>query len=232
MNLVNLTISTQPDCVTCGATSLHALYHYWNDSIQLEQVIAEVPQLETGGTLAVLLGCHALDRGYQATLHTFNMDIVDPTWFKRKNVILLDKLCEQLEHATNQKMMNATEAYIKFLQKGGTIHFSNLTFDTIRTYLDKKIPLLSGISATYFYQNMRDYTDEQDRAIYDEWLGKPSGHFVIVTGYEDQQLSIADPYTPHPLSRSHYYTVLFSHWLQAHLLGISSYDAELLAVTL
>ena len=33
-------------------------------------------------TLAVLLGCHALRRGYEATIYTFNLQVFDPTWFE------------------------------------------------------------------------------------------------------------------------------------------------------
>lgn len=231
--MLDVSIETQPDCVTCGATCLQAIYNYFDDHIALAQLIEEAPYLETGGTLAVLLGCHALERGYQAALNTFNLDVVDPTWFRRKNDCLLEKLREQLLHVTDKKIFYITEVYIKFLELGGKINFSELSVGLVSHYLDNRIPLLSGVCATYWYQNMRDYTNEDDRAVYDEWLGKPSGHFIVVKGYEPrtQELVIADPYAPHPLSRSHYYQVPFSHWVHAHIMGVMSYDAELLAIS-
>ena len=61
--LNRLKILTQPDDSTCGPTSLHAVYQYFDDDISLDQVIAEVSFLQEGGTLAVMLGCHAL-QGY------------------------------------------------------------------------------------------------------------------------------------------------------------------------
>ncbi|ETO93919.1 hypothetical protein [Legionella oakridgensis] len=81
--MLNLSILTQPDCISCGPTCLQAIYHYFEDKINLEQVIKEVPYLESGGTLAILLGCHALSRGYQADLYSFNLHVLDPTWFKK-----------------------------------------------------------------------------------------------------------------------------------------------------
>ena len=54
--LNKLKILTQPDDSTCGPTSLHAVYQYFDDEISLEQVISEVSFLEDGGTLAVFLG--------------------------------------------------------------------------------------------------------------------------------------------------------------------------------
>lgn len=227
---LDLSIPTQPDGISCGPTCLCALYHYFQDDVHLDTVINEAPSIETGGTLAILLGCHALERGYQATLHTLNLHVIDPTWFKEKNINLLDKLRTQLLHAKSQKMLFTTKAYIKFLELGGKIKFEEITFDLLRNYLDNAIPLLSGVSATYLYQNMRDYTSAENKAVYDEWLGEPSGHFIILRGYEKEKLHIADPYTHHPLSNTNYYTVTFAHWLHAHLLGIISYDAELLAI--
>src|SRR6185369_13364802 len=72
---LRLEILPQPDDITCGPTCLHAVYRYFGDVIGLDQVIEEVPQLETGGTLAVLLGCHALRRGYDATIYTYNLQV-------------------------------------------------------------------------------------------------------------------------------------------------------------
>ena len=60
---LDLEIELQPDDATCGPTCLQAVYRYYGDLESLEDVIAEVPQLETGGTLAANLAIHALKRG-------------------------------------------------------------------------------------------------------------------------------------------------------------------------
>ncbi|MCX7115831.1 MAG: C39 family peptidase [Gammaproteobacteria bacterium] len=232
--ILPFSIQTQPDGVSCGPTCLQAIYHFLGDVIPLETVIKEVPYLDTGGTLAVLLGCHALARGHQATLHSFNLHVLDPSWFRGKNVCLIDKLQQQLKQTTNTKIASVTKAYLQFLDMGGTLGFEEMRFQTIANYIQQGTPLISGVSATYLYQTMRDYTNSDDRCVYDEWLGAPSGHFVTIHGVESkgQRIHIADPYTPHPLSRDHYYQVPFSHWLHAYLLGIMTYDVELLAIML
>lgn len=230
--MLNVSILPQPNYVTCGPTSLHALYQYFNDPIALNQVIHETAFLNTGGTLAVILGCHALSRGYEAALHSNNLFVLDPSWFRGKNISLIDKLEQQLLQKKDEKILYATEAYLSFLKLGGRIYFSPIDRPLIKGYLQKKIPILTGINATYFYQTMRDYTVSDVLGIYDEWKGAPSGHFLILHGFQEQQdeLNVADPFTPHPLSRLHYYTTSFTHWLHAHLLGATSYDAELLAI--
>jgi hypothetical protein len=230
--MLDLSIATQPDGISCGPSCLHALYQFFLDPITLEQTIEEVPYLDGGGTLAVLLACHALRRGYKATLHSFNLHVLDPTWVIGNSYALREKLEKQLTTTTDPKIKITTQAYMDFLDLGGELTFGEITFDLLRRCLDRKVPLLSGVSATYLYKNMRDYTSDDNQVVYDEWLGAPTGHFVVIRGYElnTQSLSIADPYTPHPLSSDHYYSVDFLHWLHAHLLGIVTYDAELVSI--
>ena len=80
--VLDFDMQTQPDDVTCGPTCLQALYNYYGDGIPLKEVIQEVKQLKLGGTLAVMLGNHALKRGYKARIYTYNLTVFDPTWFK------------------------------------------------------------------------------------------------------------------------------------------------------
>ncbi|GAB3815183.1 hypothetical protein GCM10028895_09010 [Pontibacter rugosus] len=93
--MIPIKIHTQPDDSTCGPTSLHAVYRYFKDTISLSEVIKEVPSLDEGGTLEVLLACHALQRGYQARIYTYNMFIFDPTWIGLGNEEIILKLEEQ-----------------------------------------------------------------------------------------------------------------------------------------
>ena len=60
---MNVKILPQPDDVTCGPTSLHAIYHHYGYQISLHRLISEIEMLEGGGTLGVFLGLDALKRG-------------------------------------------------------------------------------------------------------------------------------------------------------------------------
>src|SRR5436309_273513 len=82
MRTLPVIVRPQPDVYSCGPTALHAVYRFYDETVTLEEVLAEAPMLEGGGTLAVLLGSHALRRGYSATLYSFNLTLLDPSWFK------------------------------------------------------------------------------------------------------------------------------------------------------
>jgi hypothetical protein len=81
-------IERQPDYTTCGPTALHAIYRSYDDPIDLPTVIAETPKLPGGGTLAVHLAVHALQRGYEVDPGVCNVRNMDPTWFQQPTDLL------------------------------------------------------------------------------------------------------------------------------------------------
>ncbi|PVY40711.1 peptidase-C39 like family protein [Pontibacter virosus] len=230
--MIPIKIHTQPDDSTCGPTSLHAVYRYFKDTISLSEVIKEVPYLDEGGTLEVLLACHALKRGYKARIYTYNLHIFDPTWFQLSNEEIIVKLEEQLAFKKGTKFKRATLAYIDFLQRGGELRCTDLTKGLLREYFEKGIPLLTGLSATYLYQSSREFSDEEGNSIYDDVRGYPMGHFVVLCGFADdqKQIVVADPYQENPFFQNNYYEVKASHLLNSIMLGMATFDANLLAI--
>ena len=226
---LNFDIKAQPDDITCGPTCLHALYQYYNDTITLREVVSEVKHLKTGGTLAVMLGNHALKRGYKAHIYTYNLNVFDPTWFKQSSSKMIQSLKRQMKYKFNsRKLLVASKAYIKFLEAGGKILNSELDDKLIKNYLRKKIPVLTGLSATYLYGTPREISATNK---YDSIKGEPVGHFVVVNGYDEptDTVYLADPMNPNPL-KSQYYSVHFNRLINSIMLGIVTYDANLLII--
>jgi hypothetical protein len=222
-------ILPQPDDFTCGPTCLHSVYRYYGDEMPLGQVIAEVPHVEGGGTLDVLLACHALRRGYQAKIFTYNLHIFDPTWFAPGGPEISERLRLQAMEKRSPKLALATEGYLEFLERGGQLRFEDLTSALIRKYLSRGIPVLTGLSATYLYRSSREFgpLDEDD-----DIRGFPSGHFVVLCGYdkEERNVMVADPLESNPVSGSHHYEASIDRVICAVLLGILTYDANLLII--
>jgi hypothetical protein len=225
-------IMRQPDDTTCGPTCLHSIYNYYNDTISLEQVIEEVPALEGGGTLAVVLGCHALQRGYDATLYTFDMQVFDPTWFYLSSEEMAEKLKLQLEVKHSPKMEAVTNAYLEFLGLKGKILLEDLSTELIRRILKQHKPIISGLSSTYLYRSAREL-DLGNRLIYDDINGEPTGHFVVLSGYDinTRKAMIADPWHPNPMSENQYYEVKFNRLIPSIMLSTISFDANMLVIT-
>lgn len=236
MNEFRLRISPQPDDSTCGPTCLHAVYGHYGDAISLADVIAQAGTLQDGGTLAVFLGCHALQRGYRARIYTYNLQLFDPTWFNNPNISLTDRLYRQMEAKESPKLCAASRAYIEFLELGGEIRMDVLKIDLIRKYLKRNIPILTGLSATFLYGEAREIalTEPQDgrTQIPDDIRGYPSGHFVVLCDYDPHRRTVlvADPLDPNPIARDHQYAVDIDRVFSAIMLGIVTYDANLLVI--
>lgn len=220
-------ITRQPNETTCGPTSLHAVYQYFGEEVGVDQVIAEVPHLEEGGTLTVLLGCHALGRGYRATLYSYNLRVFDPTWFGLDRARLRERLGRRLEHQTHRKLRLTIEAYMEFLELGGDLRFADLSPRLIHRLLDRELPVLTGLSATYLYRTAREVAATGD---FDDVRGEPMGHFVVLCGYDERarKVLVADPLHPNPLAETRIYPVAADRLTTAILLGVLTYDANLL----
>lgn len=226
---LKLPIQRQPDDTTCGPTCLHAVYNYYGDGIPLHRVISEVPTIRSGGTLGVMLAAHALRRGYKATIFSYNIRLFDPTWFAMPKESICRKLKEQARHKKRDKLQVATHAYVDFLELGGELRTKDLTPRLLRKYLDKGIPVLTGLSSTYLYQTSREHGPTMKD---DDVRGHPSGHFVILRGYDRSKRSvfIADPLESNPYSSDHQYELGIDRVICAILLGIITDDANLIII--
>ncbi|MEN8808011.1 MAG: hypothetical protein ABF291_11070, partial [Desulfobacterales bacterium] len=91
---------------------------------------------------------------------------------------------------------------------GGRICFEDLTSSLIRGLLKRSIPILTGLSATFLYRTARE-TALGKKLVYDDIQGEPTGHFVVLCGYDMQNRTalVADPLPPNPISASPIYTV-------------------------
>jgi hypothetical protein len=196
-------------------------------------VIAEVGKLEDGGTLAVLLGCHALSQGYSATIYTYNLHVFDPTWFHH-GVDLVEKLLTQREAKPIPKLQVATDAYLEFLRLGGRLRMETFSLPLLRKFLQAGVPILTGLSSTYLYGEAREkvvYDSARGcQVVPDDIAGLPAGHFVVLCGYDEQlrEAYVADPLEKNPLSTDRKYPINIDRVFAAIMLGVVTYDANFL----
>jgi hypothetical protein len=193
----------------------------------MDDVIRNCTMLETGGTLAPALGIEAIRRGMRATIYTFNLNIFDPTWFNIDSGQLEKKLQEQRRAKRFKKLRYACSLYGSFLAASGVIRHAELTLGLLESYLSRNMPIIAGLSATYLYMSARETPKDNSP---DDVRGYPSGHFVVVTGVDlaNGTVTIADPYFPNPLTADGICTVSVERFVAALLLGVITYDANLL----
>ena len=228
---MNVKILPQPDDVTCGPTSLHAIYHHYGYQISLHRLISEIEMLEGGGTLGAFLGLDALKRGFDATIHSVNLEILDPTWVNLSMEALADKLRQEYAAKHRAKLRVAIKAYLRFIELGGIVSLKDFKPGLFDRYFKKNVPLIAGVSTTFLYQSKREYTNSDNMSVFDDIHGDPMGHFVVVYGEnEEKKFLIADPDCTNPIAHDHYYAVERNRLVHSILLGILTYDSLILAV--
>ena len=142
---------------------------------------------------------------------------------------MVQSLKRQMQYKFNsRKLQVASKAYIKFLEAGGKILYAELNENLIKGYLRRQVPILTGLSATYLYGTQREISATNK---YDSIKGEPVGHFVVINGYDEPSncVYLADPMNPNPL-KSQYYSVNFDRLINSIMLGIVTYDANILVV--
>ena len=162
-------------------------------------------------------------------MYTYNLRLFDPTWFF-PGVDLHEKLNLQMKRkAGKKKLITASRGYLKFLELGGKIKYEDLTGKLIRKFLISGTPVLTGLSATYLYGTPREIGETNE---YDDLGGEASGHFVVLCGYDkiEKKVTVADPLFPNPRFKSQYYQVSVNHLISSILLGILTYDSNLLVI--
>ncbi len=127
------------------------------------------------------------------------------------------------------RVREGSQAYLEFIELGGHLVFQDLTSKLIADLLRSGTPVLTGLSATYLYRTAREFGPNDE---YDDVRGKPSGHFVILCGYRSstRKVTIADPMFPNPRFPALKYDISIDRVLCSVLLGILTYDANLLVI--
>ena len=239
-NEIKIDIQAQPDDETCGPTCLHSLYRYYGvKDASLPETIRQIHRLDSGGTLAEILACHALRRGFEATIYTYHLQMFDPTWFADDGAChdpgdLAARLEEQLREraaakADDRRLRVATKACKEFLSLGGRLVMRDLTAALIRRHVQRGVPIIAGLSSTYLYREPREKSGTSEP---DDTRGEPQGHFVMIVGYdaEEREVLIADPLDHNPPFHTAKYRLGMSRLVNAVLLGILTYDANLLVI--
>lgn len=224
-----LKIKAQPTESTCGPTCLHALYKFHDHQVKLETVISEINELESGGVLGVQLGVHALEQGFRSQIYTHNIRVFDPTWFQLSREDMLNKLELQIKGPKSSRVKSATSLYHEFISKGGEVLLETLTPELLLRLVQQNGPIITGLSATYLYRSPREHGPNCD---YDDVLGDPQGHFVIITGVsEDGKTAwISDPHEHNPAYEGQHYSVNTMELINSILIGVITYDANLILI--
>ena len=190
----------QPDDATCGPTSLHAVYRYFGQELDLASVIDAVAYLEGGGTLAAYLGLDVLASRVRGLHLLLRPSPVRPylggTGYALSHRQATTAAFLQKEGSSSGRPRKPTSA---FCNTGASCGLPTSRSTCSAPISTGKLPVLAGLSATYLYRTMREYAIAPNQTAYHDLQGEPAGHFVVLYGFSGWRHSRRRPLPGQPL---------------------------------
>jgi hypothetical protein len=199
----DIPLKTQSSSSNCVQTSTSQFLNFYNIDESADSIEAAVPVRTNSegkpmGTLFADIGTWLIKtHNVSATMHVFDTQIIDRSWVSLSQQQLLSEVQKMHEHGVaTAKTLYAPlliDAYVSFLESGGTVSISKCTNDLLQSLLSKG-PILAIISFNYMYDYPRaSYNPEIKNYESNPIDGKAIEHAIVITGYSDGNYFYNDP---------------------------------------
>lgn len=199
-----VTPQTQPTSSTCSPTALSILLGYYGEGLSPLEIEAAVPQSinengEKMGTVNQQMATWCLNRGYKASIYTFDCQIIDQSW----SGLGKEEIIKRLELRKNGWVVPAlgedwtkeyVQSYIDFLNAGGQLIIAQAVTSKLLYDLIAKGPFLPCVSYSTMYGASRTRIDNDNESPDDDINGRALNHSIVVCGVDESgNFLIADP---------------------------------------
>ncbi len=158
----------------CGPASLRMVLSYYGVDHSESEIIRGLGGLvyegkpELQGSLCVDNALYARRCGFEVSCYTYNMKVL-PSKLKGKSTDELKPALEDLLMKDNNKNSRLLTTYLQMIDEGVDLQVRMPSFDTVRNFIDQKVPVILSINPRILYENKVHWR---------------AGHFIVITGYE------------------------------------------------
>lgn len=199
-DIENLIQSSPSNCLQTATASYLSFYGINVSPAAIEKEIP-VRKDDDGhpiGTFFADIGAWIINTHHKkVVMNVFDVQIIDRSWqhHARKDLLAELEAVQQTgiasAHTPYQNIL--INAYLKFLNAGGTVNITKCTNDLLRGLLNKG-PVLAVINFNYLYDYpRRKYDPDKKEYVTDTTNGQPISHAVVLTGYENDLYFYNDP---------------------------------------
>ncbi|RLJ08211.1 MAG: hypothetical protein DRP13_02715 [Candidatus Aenigmatarchaeota archaeon] len=182
----------------CGATALAEVMEYFDGKkYNIKEIAKETEKTYKNIDWLFAAGLFAMKRGFKSKIITISTEIFDPSWTNLTYDKLIRKMRKRLEYLLSKKTndsyiiewnISPLKWAIKYLEKGGELFYHPITTKLIKTFLEKRIPLIVPINENLFHGIKRTTQDDE----YDDIKGMGTGHVVVISGFRKNKFIIID----------------------------------------
>lgn len=190
----------------CMQTATAQMLSFFDASIDVDQVLAEVPVAVNGegeklGTSPGHIAAYCVRMGFKTTAYIFDTELFDRTWQGLSANDVVDELQLRQKYIPSHSWLAQyhqilVDGWQQFQQAGGDIALPFLESSLLRRLLDNG-PFLVMVNATYLNGgSKRIYHKATDSFSDDPLRGVSMVHAVTCAGYSDGEFLIIDPEPP------------------------------------
>jgi hypothetical protein len=174
--------------MTCGPSCLQQVLAYYGIKITLDEILKEVKMFKYG-TWINYLGIYAAEHKFKVKLICNNVHYIDPSWFKLPRIKLIKKIQTALKKERNKMRKDGFFSLLDYLKTNAEIIFQIPSKKILINCLKKNVPIIICLSSTVLRGRKRFDFKKNKHSEY----GEPTGHFVVISGYKNNNFIITDP---------------------------------------
>lgn len=196
----------QPTNTSCGPTSLTMLLQFLKQPSSVEEVIDSVPKFidnkgKDMGTNIAGLARYALHQGYQATIYTYDQQIMNPRWQPLSqqdlcNALLAAKPHRDVPRLGKEWSERYIQSYVNFIDEGGMLVLHDYPRSSDMYELLRKAPFIATVTHSVLFTmphsrniGLREVIEDPNSS------GAAINHFVVVYGSDKNgNFLVADPW--------------------------------------
>ncbi len=162
----------------CGAAAMSMIYRYFGKNISEKEIVKGVGGLTKLGSFTTDHALMARKLGFKVICYSYNLEYFDPSY---KNLSRTDFIKKTKSLATKEKRIynkRELKSILNILKSDIKFKMVIPSLNTIRGFLNKKMPVCVAVNAAILFEKKKDLR---------------IGHFVVLTGYEEEKFYYNDP---------------------------------------
>lgn len=197
------------------------VYAIKGKKISVQDILKDFHHDEKGDpTYPPQLTRHFLQHGLKTKVTISNSRAISPAWgnISREELIENLKLWITLHQKDDWREYGLQVLF--YLQEKGEIALQSYTSQTLKEMLDRGSLLILGVDEDWIWGHR--FKQEGKKRIIDDIKGNVEGHFVLITGYQDNKFHVLDPFPTNIEGRHGTYDIDVNQLTNASLIWAST----------
>jgi ABC-type bacteriocin/lantibiotic exporter with double-glycine peptidase domain len=175
---LNVPLLKQKYKVGCGPAAVSMVYKYFGKEIPEEKIVKKIGGLTKWGSFAVEHALMAKNLGFKVICRSYNLEYFEPADFKLSRIKLIKKTKSLIRKEKRTFNKRELKAILRALESKIDFKMRIPSLNAIKKFLNEKVPVIALVRSAALFEEKKDLK---------------SGHYIVLTGYEDDKFYYNDP---------------------------------------